>query len=280
MEQRIIAIFCLIDEYLKAMRIKDDVRAKFSNSEILLAGYITMSDFNGNYTKAYKYIQMMKLVKLPEYSRFIRRINKMEKTFEALFIWLGKLFEKTDISKIYSVDSFPVELCNITREKRCKLWNNPKFKGYNASKAKFFYGFKVHMVVNTNKEPIYFYISEGSIRDVNAAYNFLPNLSKDSIAIGDKGYVSNKLKSFLKNYGIILSPIFKKSMKNDSEYYLKRKIRKSVETAFSIITAKFGKVIKATSIKGFITKLKLFLVSYSIDCFLKLSEDKQKLIFN
>jgi len=36
-------------------------------------------------------------------------------------------------------------------------------------------------------------------------------------------------------------------MKNDDEYYLKRKIRKSVETAFSMIMAKFGKVIKATS---------------------------------
>ncbi len=57
-------------------------------------------------------------------------------------------------------------------------------------------------------------------------------------------------------------------MKNDDEYYLKRKIRKSVETAFSMITAKFGKVIKATSI----TKLKLFLVSYGIDCFLKLAK--------
>jgi len=69
-------------------------------------------------------------------------------------------------------------------------------------------------------------------------------------------------------------------MQNDNEYLIKRKIRKSVETAFSMITAKFGKVIKATSMKGFITKLKLFLVSYSIDCFLKLDEDKQKLAFN
>ncbi len=88
------------------------------------------------------------------------------------------------------------------------------------------------MVVNTDKAPIYFYISEGSMHDINAAYNFLPYLPKDSIAIGDKGYVSSELKQFLQNYGIILSPIFKKNMKNDDEYYLKRKIRKSVETAF------------------------------------------------
>ena len=47
MEQRIITIFYLIDEYLKAVGIKDDTRAKVSNSEILLIGYIAMEDFNG-----------------------------------------------------------------------------------------------------------------------------------------------------------------------------------------------------------------------------------------
>ena len=57
MEQRIITIFYLIDEYLKAVGIKDDVRAKVSNSEILLIGYIAMEDFNGNY---YKHINMLK----------------------------------------------------------------------------------------------------------------------------------------------------------------------------------------------------------------------------
>jgi len=61
---------------------------------------------------------------------------------------------------------------------------------------------------------------------------------------------------------------------------MKRKLRKSIETAFSMITAKFGKVIKATSINGFLTKLKLFIAAYSIDCFFKLPIAKQQLIFS
>jgi len=99
-----------------------------------------------------------------------------------------------------------VEICNITREKRCNLWSNKKLKGYNASKQKYFYDFKVHMVVNTNKEPIY-YISEGSMYDIKASYKFLPSLPKNSVVIGDKGYISNELKNFLKNLGINISPI-------------------------------------------------------------------------
>ena len=59
------------------------------------------------------------------------------------------------------------------------------------------------------------------------------------------------------------------TIKNDNEYFTKRKIRKKVETTFSIVTSKFGKYIRATSISGFLTKLKLFLLSYSLDCFYK-----------
>ena len=48
---------------------------------------------------------------------------------------------------------------------------------------------------------------------------------------------------------------------------------KKVETVFSIITGRFGNVIKATSIDGFIT-----ITAYSMDCFLKLSDDEQMLL--
>ncbi|CAA6801080.1 MAG: Transposase, IS4, partial [uncultured Sulfurovum sp.] len=66
----------------------------------------------------------------------------------------------------------------------------------------------------------------------------------------------------------------------DPAHKLKRKIRKGVETAFSVITSKFGKVIKATSIRGFLVKLKLFILAYSVDMFFKLSKEHQKLAFN
>ena len=79
-----------------------------------------------------------------EYTRFVRCLNNLEKVIERLFLWFGELFKKLENAQIYSVDSFPVEICNITREKRCNLWSDKKLKGYNASKQKYFYGFKVH----------------------------------------------------------------------------------------------------------------------------------------
>ncbi len=136
------------------------------------------------------------------------------------------------------------------------------------------------MVVTTNQEPVSCYISEGSMHDSTASYEFLPTLPKNSIVIGDKGYISGKLENFLAKFGIELSALKRKNMKQDPNHKAKRKIRKGVETAFSVITAKFGKVIRATSIRGFLVKLKLFILAYSIDKFFMLSNSHQKLAFN
>ena len=259
---------------------EEHVLSEISDSEVLFLGYLAVSDFNGNYSKAYYYGMGMKLVSPIEYSRFTRRINQLEKEIEQLFLFLSELFKKLNGSQIYSVDSFPVELCQIQREKRSKLWRDVSLKGYNASKKKFFYGFKVHMVVTTNQEPISCYISEGSMHDTTASYKFLSTLPKNSIVIGDKGYISGRLEKFLAKFGIELSALKRKNMQEDPMHKVKRKIRKGVETAFSVITAKFGKVIRATSIRGFLVKLKLFILAYSIDKFLTLSKSQQILAFN
>ncbi len=63
-------------------------------------------------------------------------------------------------------------------------------------------------------------------------------------------------------------------MEKNSKNFIKRKIGKGVETVFSVIIAKFGRVIKITSISGFLIKLKLFITAYSIDMFLKLTIKK------
>jgi len=281
MEQRMITIYCLIEEFLKGiMGKKEHKLSEISDAEVLFLGYLAVSDFNGNYSKAYYYGMGMKLVNPIEYSRFTRRINQLEEEIEQLFLFLSELFKKLNGSKIYSVDSFPVEICQIQREKRSKLWQDSSLKGYNASKQKYFYGFKVHMVVTTNQEPVSCYISKGSIHDITASYELLPTLPQNSIVIGDKGYISGKLERFLAQFGIELSTLKRKNMKEDPTHKIKRKIRKGVETAFSVITAKFGKVIKATSIRGFLVKLKLFILAYSIDRFFMLSKSQQKLAFN
>ena len=281
MEHKIIAIYCLIDEMLKGLHVKNDVRAKITNAEILTMAYLAVSDFNGNYRKAYLYLNPTKLFSPIDYSRFIRRINELHTAVETVFGYLSELFVSIHPSQIYAIDSFPVELCQLQRESQCQLMRHMDLKGYNASKKRYFYGFKVHMIATTHKEPVSCYISFGKVSDVRVAYKLIPTLPPNSTGIGDKGYVSSKLETLAHQFNINFTPIYRNNQnKNDTDYWTKRKLRKSIETAFSMITAKFGKVIKATSINGFLTKLKLFIAAYSIDCFFKLPKAKQLLVFN
>ncbi len=50
-----IVIYCIIDDVLKALKHKDDIRAIFSDAEILLIAIIAMLYYGGNYTKAIKF---------------------------------------------------------------------------------------------------------------------------------------------------------------------------------------------------------------------------------
>jgi hypothetical protein len=48
----IIGIFCIVDDVLKNLGLKDDVRAKASNSEILSIAILAFLFFGGNFKKA------------------------------------------------------------------------------------------------------------------------------------------------------------------------------------------------------------------------------------
>lgn len=265
MEQEIITVYCLIDDLLKGLNIQDNKKVKMSNAEVITIAYFTMKLFAGNYAKAYKTIVTNDLFNLIKYEGFIKRINKLSLVIDKIFNTLGKIFTNLNETQIYSIDSFPVEVCRIEREKQCKLLMENKFKGFNSTKDNYFYGFKVHMIVTTDREPVSVYIGEASQHDLVGARILIPQLPEESITIGDKAYNSKEFEDDLKSINRTLMPLKKKNMKG---YKLNKnisKIRKSVEIAFSVLTGNFGKVIKATSINGFIVKLKMFILVYSFD---------------
>ncbi len=261
MEENIITIFCLVDDILKAMEVKDDVRAKIYidphiNCTVYNTDYTGVRYFHGNYYSAHQFFMNMRPSYPIDYSRFIRRLNNLHYVIDQTFELLSEVFYKSNGSDIY---------------------NHKNMKGFNASKKRFFYGFKVHMVVITNKEPVHCYISYANEHDATAAKRYLPAMKANTTVIGDKGYISKKLKAFLHTFGINLNAIQRSNMGVDKDYFIKCKLRKKIETVFSIITGRFGNTIKATSIDGFLTKLKLFIMAYSMNCFLKLSDEQKQL---
>lgn len=143
--------------------------------------------------------------KLCSYQRFV---ELMPRAIPMLIVLLNCLYESCDGTSF--VDSSEIKVCHIKREKRHKV-----FKGI-AKKSKssmgWYYGFKLHVIVNKKGELISANFSLADVDDRQGLINMCKNIFGD--IIGDRGYISQNLKSSLKHQGINLITRGRKNMKN------------------------------------------------------------------
>ena len=130
---------------------------------------------------------------LLERSRFNRRSKQL--------IWLVQLIRKAmsemlPSDKLAIIDSFPLPLCQPVRNHRATIFNGFADIGYNASKHLWFYGFKVHMLVTLSGYILNYVVTPASVHDIKVVYELLEGC-KQSVILGDLGYLSSELKKDL-----------------------------------------------------------------------------------
>ena len=142
------------------------------------------------------------------YSRFV---ELQKKVVVKLSIFL-KMFCLGKCTGISYIDSTPIRVCHIKREKQHKV-----FKGF-AQKGQcslgWFYGFKLHLIINDKGEILDFIITPGNIDNRKPLSDM--NLHKRIFGklFGDKGYISKDLFEQLFIDGVHLITKIKKNMKN------------------------------------------------------------------
>lgn len=269
METKIIILFSVIDDYLKSINLKDDCQARMSTAEIMMITIAAASFFAGNqekcrnFFKAHGYVRYM-LSK----SQFNRKLHAIDlNVWENLQRLLSQVFKILNETQEYSVDSFPVTVCQNIRINRCKIYRSEEFRGYNASKRIYFYGLKIHMIVTTKREPVEIIFAPGSISDAKIAKSFDFDLPEGAVINGDSMYTDYEFEELLKESAQLnLLPMRKSNSKrphSPSLAYLIEHARKKVETAFSCITNLFPKKIHAVTSKGFELKILCFILAYS-----------------
>jgi hypothetical protein len=143
--------------------------------------------------------------KLVTYPRFVTLIKTV---LVPLCAFLQTLTgEKTGI---YFIDSLLIKACHIKREKQHRVFEGIAKKG--KSSVGWFYGFKLHLVINDKGELIAFKLTVGNVDDRQP----VPDLVQTLIGklVGDKGYISQKLFEELLKQGLQLITRIKKNMKN------------------------------------------------------------------
>src|SRR5690606_38346942 len=90
---KIISIFCLIDDILKGIDHKEDIRRQVSDSEIILTAIVSATSFYGNH---YSSIQFMKQYgftpNMLDKSRLNRRLHKVRELLYELFEMISSYF--------------------------------------------------------------------------------------------------------------------------------------------------------------------------------------------
>jgi hypothetical protein len=153
----IITIYCLCDDFLKAMhRFDDDPQVRLSTAEVMSVPLVAATFFGGNIDKTCRFLheEYGYMPKMISKGRFNHRLHAIDPAlWQALFSLLAEFFKRRNSEQTYAVDSFPVVVvvCDNIRIRRCRIYpqteHGQAFRGYISSKRRYFYGLRVHLVI-------------------------------------------------------------------------------------------------------------------------------------
>lgn len=141
---------------------------------------------------------------LISYSHFVYLIKTL---FIPLFAYL--LYRRGEVTGIAFIDSTSIDVCHNKRIKRNKVFKGLAKRGKTTSG--WFYGFKLHLIINEKGELLAFQLTPGNVADGSVT----EILSKGiwGKLFGDKGYISVDLAKRLLNQGLELFTTLRSNMK-------------------------------------------------------------------
>jgi Transposase DDE domain len=267
---RTLAIYCFIDDLLKARGHREDCRIEVSDAEVITIALTAMLDFGGNFERSRLVLHELGLVKkLLSRSRFSRRVNRLADLIHCLFHQLGGCLKDLHWESRYLLDSFPIPLCDNIRISRCRLVKDELYRGKSASKRRYFYGVKVQLLATSEGIPVEFCILPGGCADVQGLAELALDLPAAAQLFVDAGYNCYEWEDALQELDNCRLQVPRKvNSKRGREPWQeihKSIIRKYIETTIGEVEKMFPKKIHATNLNGFLLKIALFLFAYQID---------------
>ena len=222
---KVTEIFCCIDDFCKEFytvldnhslephnrRVRNR-KFKLSDSEVItililfhLRGHRNLKHFYTQYVCKHMTNDFPNLV---SYNRFVE-LQKKCLIPMTIFLQMCCLGKCTGISFI---DSTLLKVCHIKREKQNKVFKGIATKG--GSTMGWFFGFKLHLIINEKGEVIDFLITQGNVDDREPLKDKTFHNKVFGKIFGDKGYLGKDLFENLFIDGIHLVTKLKKNMKN------------------------------------------------------------------
>ncbi len=269
MDTQIVAVFCLSDDMLKALHHHEDAQCQMTDSEVMTTAIVAALYHGGNFERAREHLQDEGYIpQMLGKSRFNRRLHRIQELFMTMFRLLGETWKELNSQSIYVIDSYPIAACDIYRVIRSRRYKGKVWRGRQASKRRFFYGIKIHIMVTEHGQPVEFFLTPGSYNDTSAYRLYDFDLPDQSWITADKAYTDYDVEDALRIAGLGMSPMRKcNSLRpvHPCIHYLQSTYRKVVETTGSRIERLLPKSIHSVTPQGFELKVGLFVLAASLN---------------
>lgn len=269
----LLELFCSIDDFCQSFEkqwqselLESGLRQRRRQSQMSLSEMLCLMvyfhqshyrDFKAYYTQHVEVYLQREFPKLLSYNRFVQLMPSL---LVPLCAYLQHCYGTC--TGINFVDSTALSVCDNRRISQHRVFEGIAARGH--SSTGWFYGFKLHLVVNDCGEILGVCVTPGNVDDRAC----LPSLAQGlwGKLFGDKGYLSKKLFEQLFEQGLELVTKVRSNMKNQlmslSDKFLlrKRAIIESVNDQLKNISQ--IEHTRHRSLTGFMTNVLAGLIAY------------------
>ncbi len=218
---KVTEIFYLTDEFcnhftasMSPFKIGNTAKRKPLMSESEVITLMTLFHFGSFRNMKHFYQQYVQKHLQSEFPRTVS-YNRFTELMQAAVLPMT-IFLKTcclgECTGISFIDSTPIRVCKNKRIKRNKVFKDTATLG--KSTMGYFFGFKLHLIVNDKGEILNFVITQGNVDDREPLKNERFIESIKGKLYGDKGYLSKELTNMLFVDGLHLITNIRNNMKN------------------------------------------------------------------
>lgn len=217
---KLVELFCDVDDFCKVFipqwekqLLEDGTRVRqregrMTNSEIMtIVINFHMSHYRDfkNYYRGY--VAIMYKNEFPNLLSYTRFLAVMPRLIVPMCAYFSTLKGKP--TGIQFIDSMSIKVCHNIRIPRHKTFAGVAQRGKGT--MGWFYGFKLHLIVNHLGEIVEAKLTMGNVHDTQPVKELAKKVTGK--LYGDKGYLSKKLKAELAEDGVSLITTVRKNMK-------------------------------------------------------------------
>ena len=213
------SLFCNIDDFWQTFKLEWDQHLlssghkkrgpepELSVSEMMTIMIVFHQSNYRTFKHFYLYVSTCLRAYFPSLISYNRFVYIQKTLFIPLFAYLVQNLGA--VTGIAFIDATSIKVCHNKRIYRNKVFQNLAKRGKTTSG--WFYGFKLHLIINDRGEILAFQLTPGNVSDVS----MMETLSKGlwGKLFGDKGYISSEIAQKLFKKGLQVFTTLRSNMK-------------------------------------------------------------------